>query len=101
LTEDLSQKRKDIAREMIPSLEAAFRDGWRNLMTGDESWFFLSQSPRRMWSEARDDAAAIVRRDIRTTKFMFAIMWNPREFHVIGQLPDGSKMNNEYPGGLH
>jgi hypothetical protein len=28
LTDDLRQKRKDIAREMIPYLEAAFQDGW-------------------------------------------------------------------------
>jgi ribosome modulation factor len=77
LTDDLRQKVKDIAREMIPDLEAAFQNGWRNGIAGNESWFFLSQSPRRMWSVARDDVATIVRRDIRTTKFMFTIMWNP------------------------
>jgi hypothetical protein len=27
---------------------------------------------------------------------MFTIMWNPRGFHVINRLPDGSKMNSEY-----
>jgi hypothetical protein len=63
---------------MIPDLEAAFQDGWRNLITGDESWFFLSQSPRRMSSLARDDVATIVRRDILAAKVIFTIMWNPR-----------------------
>jgi hypothetical protein len=96
LTDDLRQKRKDVACEMIPYLDAASQDGWRNLITGDEPWFFLSQSPRRMWSVAREDVATIVRGDIRTTKFMFTIMSNPRGFHVINRLPDGIKMNSEY-----
>jgi hypothetical protein len=49
-----------------------------------------------MWSVASDDVATSVRRDIQTTKFMFTIMWNPRGFHVINRLPDGSKMKSEY-----
>jgi hypothetical protein len=96
LTNDLRKKRQDVAREMISDLEASLQDGWRSLITGDEAWSFLSQSPRRMWSGARDNVATIVKGDIRTTKFMFTIMWNPREFHIINQLPDGCKMNSEY-----
>jgi hypothetical protein len=49
-----------------------------------------------MWFVARDDVATIVRRDIRTTKFKFTIMWNPWRFHIINRLPDGSRMNSEY-----
>jgi hypothetical protein len=49
-----------------------------------------------MWSVARDDVATIVMNDIRMTTHMFTIMQNPRGFHVINQLPDCSKMNNEY-----
>jgi hypothetical protein len=37
LTDDLREKRTDVAGEMIPSLEAAFQDGWRSVVTGDES----------------------------------------------------------------
>jgi hypothetical protein len=43
-----------------------------------------------------DDVATIMRRDIRTTKLMFTIMWNHQGFHVINQLRDCSKMNSEY-----
>jgi hypothetical protein len=96
LTHDLRQKRKDVAREMIPYIEAPFQDNWGTLITGHECWFFLSQSPRRMWAVARDDVTTIVRRDIRTAKFLFIIMWNPRGFPILNQLPDGSKMNTEY-----
>jgi hypothetical protein len=47
LTDELRQKRKDVAREMIPSLKAAFQEGSRNLITGDEFWFFLSPHEKK------------------------------------------------------
>jgi hypothetical protein len=40
LTDDLKAKRKEFAEQMIPYLEAARKDGWKHLVTGDESWFF-------------------------------------------------------------
>jgi hypothetical protein len=49
-----------------------------------------------MWSVARDDVATIVRKDIRTTKLMFTMVWSPRAFHMINRLPDGRRMNSGY-----
>jgi transposase len=46
LTPELTDRRSGYTREMIPVLTAAVRDGWHHLVTGDESWFFLSESPR-------------------------------------------------------
>jgi hypothetical protein len=48
LTPELREQRCRFAREMILVLTAAVRDGWYRLVTGDESWLFLSYSPRRM-----------------------------------------------------
>jgi hypothetical protein len=96
LTDDLRLKRKQVAREMIPDLEAASRDAWQHFVTGDESWFFLEQSPHRMWCLARDDVSTIVRRGIQTQQFMFTIMWNPRGFHIVNQLPRDIKMDRDY-----
>jgi hypothetical protein len=36
LTDDLRFKKKQVAREMIPYLEAASRDGWQHFITGEE-----------------------------------------------------------------
>jgi hypothetical protein len=41
LAEDLRQKRKEGACAMLPLLFAAQRDGWHQLVTGDESWYRL------------------------------------------------------------
>jgi hypothetical protein len=51
LTDDLREKRKEHARAMLPFLHATERDGWRYLLTGNESWFFFNTSPRRIISQ--------------------------------------------------
>jgi histone-lysine N-methyltransferase SETMAR len=94
MSDELRATRKECAAQMIPYLEAARDDGWRHLVTGDESWFFITSTIRRMWSVVRDDVATIPRTDIATKKFMYTIMWNPSGFHVIDKLPLGAKMNS-------
>jgi hypothetical protein len=42
MTATFREKRKDVARHMIPYLEAVSQEEWRNLVTGDESRFFLA-----------------------------------------------------------
>jgi histone-lysine N-methyltransferase SETMAR len=49
LTGELRVKRKELTGLLIPDLEAARKDGWKHLVTRDESWFFLLSVPRRMW----------------------------------------------------
>jgi hypothetical protein len=80
---------------MIPILAVAARDGWHRLVTGDESRFFLSCHPRRMWTLSRDDVAAKSKHDMRRQKSMFTVIWNPFGFQVADKLPTGTKMNSD------
>jgi hypothetical protein len=45
---ELREKRMEYTQAMLPFLYAVGRDGWYHLVTGDESWFYLDTSPRRM-----------------------------------------------------
>jgi hypothetical protein len=40
----LRTKQKEFSTWMIPSLETMSNDGWRDFVTGDESWFFRVES---------------------------------------------------------
>jgi hypothetical protein len=93
---DLCEKRKEYVKAMFPFLYVAECDSWHHLVTGDEWWFFLNTSPRRMWTLSRDDVVTKPRLDIQNTKFIFAIMWNPSGFYVIDRLPNDIKMNSDY-----
>jgi hypothetical protein len=68
LTCELRAKRKELTGLMIPYLEAARKDGWRHLVTGDESWCFLRSGSRRTWALAKDEAATKNRTDIHSKK---------------------------------
>jgi hypothetical protein len=96
LTPEFKEQPRAYATEMITVLLSAQKDDWHHLVTGDESWFLLSYSPCRMWTLMRDDVASKPRREIRTAKFIFMIMWNLLGFHVIVKLPDGVTMNANY-----
>jgi transposase len=95
LTPELKEQRRRYAREMTSVLEAAAKDGWHHLVTGDKSWCLLSYSPCRMWTLARDEVVKKPRRDIQTAKVMFMVMWNPFGFHLIDKLPTSGRTNNE------
>jgi predicted transcriptional regulator len=58
LTAELKEQRRTDATKMIAVLLSAEKDGWHLLVTRNESWFFLSYSPRRMWTLKRDDIAS-------------------------------------------
>jgi hypothetical protein len=96
MTDDLKINRQITVQKMLPYLEKATSQDWKNLVTGDESWFYLSQLPSRMWSLARDDVTTNVRHDFQTKKIMFTIMWNPHNFYVVNRLPENTKMNSTY-----
>jgi histone-lysine N-methyltransferase SETMAR len=81
---------------MILVLTAAARDGWHHLVTGDESWFFFTYSPRRMWILTRDDMATKRRPDIHTKKSMFTVLWNPLGFCVVDTLRTDAKKESDY-----
>jgi hypothetical protein len=81
---------------MILILAAAAHDRCHHLVTGDESWFFLSYFPRRMWTLSRDDVDTKPKHDIRTQKVMFTVIWNPLGFQAVDKLLTGTKINSDY-----
>jgi transposase len=96
MTPEIRENRKQTASEMLPILEEAARNNWKHLITGDESWFFLSQLPSRMWSLTKETVETNVRRNFQCEKIMFTIMWNPHGFYVIDSLPPHTRMNSTY-----
>jgi hypothetical protein len=96
LMHDLREKWKDYAKAMIPFLHVVKHDSWHHLVTGDESWFSLNTSLRRMLILSRDDVVTKSRLDIQNERFKFTFIWNPGGFYVIDKFPNDTKMNNDY-----
>jgi hypothetical protein len=81
-------KTKGDAKNILPLLHAAERDGWHHLATGDESWSFFDPSAHRLRTSARDDVFIKRRLNIQSKKFMLPIILNRRGFYVVGRLPN-------------
>jgi hypothetical protein len=54
LTSELKQVCFDLCLQLLPNLRAHAYDHWRNLVTGDESWFYYEYGRDRIWA-ARDE----------------------------------------------
>jgi hypothetical protein len=69
---------------------------WYDIVTLDESWFSLSTGYESVWLARDEKVPERERRTIQSRKFMLAIVWNPRGFHLIKVLEKGRKFNAGY-----
>jgi SpoVK/Ycf46/Vps4 family AAA+-type ATPase len=56
---------------------------FRNILTGDESWFMLKCQHAVKWSLSREDVSGRVRQQIGTKTLMLTVIWGVDSFHVI------------------
>jgi hypothetical protein len=82
-------------------LEFNFSRFWRRhnprvfvkLVTGDESWIYLSYAPRAGWTISQDEVPTREKQTISTKKFMLTVFWPVDGFHVVEFLPTDTKFN--------
>src|SRR5438128_1052998 len=76
LTEEHRQKRVDISRQLLQILES----GFRNAITGDETWIHYYTTPikeaNKVWLAAEEDRPQIVRTALNSKKSMFCIFFS-------------------------
>ena len=72
LTNELKTKRINGAKELKSILISESRNDFNNLITGDQSWFFLSYEPVTKWSISHDVVPLRVSKRIHTEKSYFS-----------------------------
>jgi hypothetical protein len=83
LTNDLRDKRVAIGSQLLEILEEAQSTGFRQLVTGDESWIYLSYTPRVGWTISQDEVPTREKQTISTKLFMLTVFWSVDGFHVV------------------
>jgi hypothetical protein len=76
-------------------LEVERDRAWHDVVTLDESWFYLSTDYEFVWPP-RDEKFPKENDTQFNRKFMFTVVWNPREFHLIKVLEKDHKFNASY-----
>ena len=96
LTCEMKEERVRKATELLDILKVSKRKGFHRIITGDESWFFLSYDHKHMWSQSRDNLPEIIDTKIDTIKYMVTIFWNIDQLFIVNIMKDGEKFNSKY-----
>jgi hypothetical protein len=89
------QKAKSVAlsRELLSTLDWEETRDWYNIITLDESWFYLCTDHELIWLAPREMVRERERHMIQSPKSMITAAWNTSGFHVLAALTKGAKFN--------
>jgi hypothetical protein len=90
------QIRADVSRELLALLQRHERTSWRNIVTLDESWFYLETDYEQVWIPQDAEPPERQRLTIQSKKLMITVVWTPLGFARIAALPKGVKFNSDY-----
>lgn len=96
LNYEQKKKRSEGASMLFRVLCCAFKQNWRSIITGDQSWFRLSYDHTGKWclpNEKRPDGDGSV---ISIQKVMVTIIWGVYGFYIVDFLEPGKSFNSSY-----
>jgi hypothetical protein len=93
-----SQKldRVTLSQELLPMLERQKQRSWHDIVTLNESWFYLNIGHGLIWLQPDGEIPERERGTIQSEKVMLTIVWNPSGFHLINVLPKRFKFNASF-----
>jgi hypothetical protein len=69
---------------------------FRNIVTGNESWFTFEFQQSAKWSTSREDVPQRVRQQIVTRKVMPTVIWEVDGFHVVDPMTSKCSFDSQY-----
>jgi transposase len=96
LSDDQKQMRISKSIDLLHLLNSMKHHSWRNIVTLDESWFYLATDYDSIWLPPAEAPPTREKKMISSPKLMLTIVWNPHGFHIIDILPKGAKFNSDY-----
>jgi hypothetical protein len=85
-----------LSQELLPMLEPQKQRSWHDIVTLDESLFYLNTDLEFIWLQPDGEIPKRERCTIQSEKVMLTIVWNPNSFDLINVLPKGFKFNASY-----
>jgi hypothetical protein len=89
-------ERVNLSRQLLRMLEVQCDRAWYDIVTLDESSFYLSTYYEFVWLPRDEKVPERKRHTIQSKKCMFMIVWNSRGFHLIKVLEKGRKFTAGY-----
>jgi hypothetical protein len=93
LTEEQRRIRVSNSEQLLAILHEQQASSWRDLVTLDESWFYLHTDHERIWLAPGETSPDREGHTIQSPIFMLTIVWGDTGLHVIKLLPKGGSFN--------
>jgi hypothetical protein len=91
LTVELREKRVQLSTQLLQLLESQQRIGFRDIVTGDESWILQHYDHRQIWCVSADEVPTKVSSTITAPESMLTVFLSVREVAFTNWLPSGGK----------
>ena len=93
-----SQKKERIksSSKLFEVLEKSKRNSYRDIITGDQSWFLYKYPPDGAWVLEDDEPPVFDNSRICIQKMMITIIWGVHGTYILDELPEGQHLNSEY-----
>ena len=82
--------------ELFQVLERSRGYGYRNIITGDQSWFIYNYAPEGAWVLEDEEPPVFEKSQIFIEKMMITVIWGVYGTYIIDDLPEGEHYNSAY-----
>ena len=82
--------------ELFQVLTKSKHNSYRDIITGDQSWFLYNYSPKGQWVLEDDSAPVFSNSRLFVSKMMITVKWGVYGTYIIDELPEGEHLNSEY-----
>ena len=96
LDSDLKKRRANISSELFEVLQKSQHTGYRNIITGDQSWFLYRYPPHGAWVLHDEKAPVFANDHFQAEKMMITVIWGVYGTYIINELPEGETLDSTY-----
>jgi hypothetical protein len=92
----LRQERVQLSPQRLEVIESQQRIGFRDVVTGDESWFLQHYAHRQIWCVSADEVPTRVTHKIAAPKSMLTLLLSVRGVVFTNWLPSTGNVESSY-----
>ena len=96
LTTEQKKKRVEQCKALADILRKCSNEDWRNIITGDQSWFSYGYGVDGAWLAPDEEAPIMDGSKIQIKKIMITVIWGVHGIYLVDILPEGASFNSEY-----
>ena len=82
--------------ELFHVLEMSKHNGYRDIITGDQSWFVFNYPPKGGWVMEDQDSPVFENPDSHFEKMMITVIWGVYGTYIVDELPEGVRYTSTY-----